>query len=125
MMDDTTNPYGDFSAIPDDVLAELLGMGTLDERGDLLAQQMQQAQALRQGGGGQHSTGIGAVLGGLSDSLRYVQGTEKMDSLRAQQEALLDKKDAGRGRYVNALRRQGRPMPEDASGVPPSVPFGL
>lgn len=103
-------------------LEQIFGMGTLDERGALLNQQMAQAEALRQSSGKQYSTGLGAALGGLGDVTRMVGGTMDMNRLQKEQEALLGKKDAGRGLYVDALRRRPGMSPED---VLPAAPFAL
>jgi hypothetical protein len=103
-------------------LEELLALGTLDERGGLLQQQMAQAEALRQPSGRQHSTGLGAALGGIGDLTKFIGGTRQMDDLRAKQEALMGQKDAGRGLYANAIRR--RPA-EATPDIIPAAPFSL
>jgi hypothetical protein len=103
-------------------LEQLLGMGTLDERGGLLQQQMMQAEALRKPSGQQYSTGLGAALGGMGDLARTIGGTMDMGRLQKEQEALLSQKDAGRGKYVDALRRRpGAPT----ENVIPAAPFAL
>lgn len=119
MMDDLNALLSQMS--PEE-LEQLLGMGTLDERGAMLNQQMAQAEALRQPSGQQHSTGWGAALGGVGDMARQIAGTRQMDALRQQQEALLGKKDAGRGLYVDAMRRRPAEMTPD---VVPAAPFSL
>lgn len=103
-------------------LEQLLNLGTMDERGALLQQQMAQAEALRQPSGRQYSTGLGAALGGIGDLTRQIAGTRQMDTLRQQQEALLGKKDAGRGLYVDALRRRPGEVTPD---IIPATPFAL
>lgn len=124
MMDDLNALLSQMS--PEE-LEQLLGMGTLDERGGMLQQQMAQAEALRQPSGRQASTGWGAAFGGIADGLRNIQGTQQMDTLRQQQEALLNKKDAGRGKYVDALRRRMGPgqQMQPTEDVLPAIPFGM
>lgn len=103
-------------------LEQLLSMGTLDERGDLAQQQMAQAEALRKPSGQQYSTGWGAALGGVGDMARFIGGTRGMEASQADLEAILGKKDAGRGKYVDAIRR--RP-PEMTPDIMPAAPFAL
>lgn len=95
------------SATPEE-LQQLLGMGTLDEKGGALEQQMAQALALRQGGGRQYSTGAGAALGAVGDVLNGVRSHQQEGELKKQQEALLGQKDAGRNLYVELLRRRAQ-----------------
>lgn len=96
------------SATPEE-LEQLFGMGTLDERGGLLDQQLAQAMALRQGGGRQHTTGAGAALGGIGDVLNGVRSFQQEQQIRGQQQDLLGQKDAGRNLYVEMLRRRRQP----------------
>lgn len=106
-------------------LEQLLGLGTLDERGEALQQQMALAQALQQPMGGQPSiTPLGGALGALNNGLRYIHGQNQMEELQKQQQALLASKDKGRRDFVSALRRQGEASPM-LEGVTPAVPFAL
>jgi hypothetical protein len=118
-MNDTTDFSAFLASLSPEEQEQLLGMGTLDERQAMLEQQMAQAQALRQPSDSRHVTGLGAALGGLTDGLRYVQGTREMEALRAQQEGLLGKKDAGRGLFADVLRRKQA----GASAAPAEVPL--
>lgn len=108
-------------------LAELMGMGTLDERAALLEQQMAQAQALRQPSGERHITGAGGAFGGLNDAVKNVWGAYQQKQLQDQQAALLDQKDQGRSLYLDALRRrQAAGYPSEATtDVVPVTPFAL
>lgn len=128
MMSD--NDADDFNAmlssLSPEELQQLLGLGTLDERGALLSNQMAQADALMQPQGRQYSTGLGAALGGIGDLTRQIAGTRQQEALLKQQEALLGKKDAGRGLYTEALRRRmGQPQMQPTENVIPAVPFGM
>lgn len=118
MMDDFSQLW---ESLPPEVQEQLLGMGTLDERGALLQQQMAQAEALRQPSGKQYSTGLGAALGGMGDLARTIGGTMDMSRLQKEQEALLGKKDAGRMSFARHGLRGGT-QPQD---VIPAVPFGM
>lgn len=98
-----------FSALSPEELQQLLGMGSLDERGDAIQQQLEQAMALRNVRPVQRSTAGGAILSGLGDVVGNVRSEMQQKDLRSQQAANLDKKDAGRLAYAqamaNALRR--------------------
>lgn len=98
-------------------LAELIGLGTLDERGALLQDQMAQAQALRQPQAGHHTTGMGAALGGLGDVVRGFAGARQTTALGAQQAELLGQKDKGREMFLRALRQRGQVGP----AAPPTL----
>jgi hypothetical protein len=120
MMDELDRFMSQFT---DEELAQLFGAGTLDERGALLNQQMMQAEALRKPSGQQHSTGLGAALGGMGDLARTIGGTMDMSRLQKEQEALLGQKDKLRQTYGQRFRQMGQPqMAED---VLPAVPFGM
>ena len=113
------------SSLSPEELEQLLGMGTLDERGTLLEQQLQQAEALRNPSGQGHLTGLGGALGGFSNAVRDVQGAYTQGKLREQQAALLAQKDAGRGLYVDALRRYQTAGQQPTQDVTPPTPFAL
>lgn len=85
-------------------LAQLLGLGTMDERSQLLQQQLAQAEALRSGPQQHHSTGLGAALGGLGDVVKNVAGSMKAQKLNDQMAGLADEKDKRRQLYLKALR---------------------
>lgn len=101
------------SSIPPEELQKLLGLGTLDERGDQLTQQLMQAQALQNAQPGNHSTGMGAALGGLGDAINAGVGGYRQGQIQEEQQALLGQKDAGRNSYANlmieALRKRNAP----------------
>lgn len=103
------------SQLDPDTLQQLLGMGTLDERGQLLQQQQAMAQALRQPQGGGYSSVGGAIGAGLGDLVRGIGGGIASADLMKQQQALLGQKDAGRSAYVDALRAKPK-MPGPVAG---------
>lgn len=111
-------------------LEQLMGLGTMDERGGLLEQQLAQAQALRTNNSQGHSTGLGAAFGGVADMLNGYASGAQQKGLGAQQQGLLGQKDAGRNLYLELLRRRGAPQNAgagDVLGVAPGQlpPFGL
>lgn len=90
----------------EELLSELMGLGTLGERGKLLEHQMAQAEALRQPVGGGHTTGLGAALGGLGDVFRGVgAGVGGMQGAQGM-EALMGKKDVGRTKFAKGVGGQ-------------------
>lgn len=110
--------------------AENAAMGTLDEQGQQLEGQLAAAQALQNRATAQRGTlggAIGSGLGGVVDALRG--GLQEKDT-RAQIQALLKRKDAGRAAYQDDLARfrlqqQQRVAPglgmADMQGLPPGV----
>lgn len=92
-------------------LQELLGLSTLDEKGGLLEQQMQQAMSLRQHAPSHHTTAGGAIGEGLGNLVSSGVGFMKQGQVQDAQQALLAQKLKGRQAYVDALRRQ-QPQPE-------------
>ena len=100
----------------------LLSMGTLDERGMALQEQMAQAQALRRPSQQRHITPLGGALGGFSNAVNNVHGAYRLAELQKQQEALFDRKDTGRGTYADVMRRNQQPTGYD---VVPATPFAL
>jgi hypothetical protein len=128
-MDDTMLQQLLSQATPEE-LQQLLGLGTLDERGGLLEQQLAQAQALRTNNAAHHSTGLGAGLAGIGDALTGYASGAQQKALGAQQQALLAQKDAGRNVYVDLLRRRPGAATAGAGdflGAGPAQlsPFGL
>lgn len=87
-----------------------VGMGTLDERGALLEQQLKQAQALRQPQGKEYSTVAGNLLGGMGDIFRGVAGGMKESQLQERQLALLGQKDEGRLKYDQTYMEELRKL---------------
>lgn len=114
-------------------LKQLLGMGTLDERDQLLAQQQAQAAALMRGGdpSSRHTVGT-ALVGGIGDLVGTIAGGAKMRDINAQRTGLLNEKDAGRAGYVDALAKalsrgsaMDAPMNSPSLLVPPVSAFGM
>lgn len=101
-----------FSQLTPEQLQQLLSLGTLDEQGSLLEQQLAQAQALRNPMGGQRSTGLGAGIAALGDTLRGVSGAIQEGRIRKEQEALIPKRQSGRSILADLLRAQSQKFPD-------------
>lgn len=97
--------YAMLASLSPERRAELAAMGTLDEQGQALEGQLAQAQALQSRPTAQRGTlggAIGSGLGGVVDALRG--GLAEKD-VRAQQAALLRRKDKGRADYNDDVVR--------------------
>lgn len=81
--------------IPPEVMAQLLRQGGIEKRNQLIEQQLAEAQAMGQQQA-EHSTGLGAALGGIGTILDRGVGAYRGKQLRGQQSANLDEIDAGR-----------------------------
>ena len=106
------------------------GLGTLDERGQLLDAQLAQARALQNQPTAQRGTVGGAIGSGLAGVLDTVRGGLQERDVRGQQQALLGQKDAGRTAYAEALRRfiqqRRQQVPATAGmGEVPLLPPGM
>ena len=101
-------------------LQEIMGLGTVDARSDIVAQQLAQADALRNAQVGNNMTPGGAALSGMGNLLDKVRGGLETQDLRAQQQGLLGQQDAGRMTYLQALRNKQQPLaalPPDAGAL--------
>ena len=98
------NDFNDLiSTLPPGALEQLLGLGTLDERGAMLDRQLAQAEALRQSGTTPRSTGLGALGSGLAGAINQAVAGAKSNQLRGEQTKLLSEKDRLRLLAVKAL----------------------
>ena len=109
---------------------KMTGMGTLDERGNLIAQQLAQAQEFSRPQGRNYGSVAGNILGGLGDIVRQVGGGLQTQGLQGQQRGILDQKDAGRfdagsARY-EAMRRfmEKKQAQQQMQPPPPAQPMG-
>lgn len=113
-----------FAGLSQEEIAQLINMGTLDEQDEMLARQEAMAEQLRRPSGRQHTTALGAALGGVGDIVNNVSGGIQANRLREQRGAIGGKKDAGRQLYakalIEALRKQDEPF-----GAAPSVGGGF
>lgn len=86
-------------------MQQMQGMGTLDERGQSLEEQLAAAQALQNRATAQRGTLGGAIGSGLGGVIDAVRGGMQERDVRQQQADVLGQKDAGRTAYSEALRR--------------------
>lgn len=86
---------------PEDI-TYLMEMSGMDDEGDMLRQQMEQAQALRQPQK-QYSTTIGGALGGIGDVLGAVHQQRQTEKIRSQMEALSKEKVKRRDKLGQGL----------------------
>lgn len=85
-------------------LAQLLGLGTLDERGGLLDKQAEQAKALATPNHQPYTTGTGAAIGAVGDVLGGLGGGIAGLLTADKQKGLLNQKDAARLEYLRGMR---------------------
>lgn len=108
-------------------LAEMMGLGTMDERSARLEQQMAMADALAQPSSVQRSTGWGAALQGIGDIGGAIMGGLRGSEARKQQQALLDEKDRRRGMLPKTIgewmqhRANALAAPDLRGGAPVSL----
>jgi len=108
--------YGGAPTVPGTTpYEEVLDLGELAGRDELLRQQLAQAAALRQGLGRQHTTGWGAALGGIGDVLQT--GASLLGEGRAREAIAENQRAQARGR---AAALQGLTAP-DVSGILPEA----
>ena len=98
-MDDYNNI---FSRLGPDGLQALMGMGELDEQGDMLDQQMQQALALRQAGPQRYGA-VGQGLQSIADTLNAFRSYRDEKDIRGQMHGNMGAKTYARNRMAQAL----------------------
>ena len=100
-------------AIDPALLAQLMSLGVMDDKGDILTNQVAQAQALQRPQQNQYGhTPWGAALGGLGEAIDKTRGAYRESQLRGKQQGLLDQKTDARDTaaqllQARALRAQG------------------
>lgn len=99
-----------FANLPPEVLAELIGLGSLDDESAELQQQVAQAEALRQGGGVQHTTPLGAAFGAGADIINAINSRRQMEELRTKQADVRGRRESGRSKFADVLRNMGQPQ---------------
>jgi hypothetical protein len=116
LLDEEEQGFPDMRAEDPDFLR--YQMMPLDEQQAQLQRQMQAADALMQGSRQQHTTPLGAAIGGLADVVRMGVGgyrmgglQQKMDALGQQRTGLIEQ--AGKG--PSTLRRAMQKAPADTS----------
>jgi hypothetical protein len=109
------NPEGD--EVSEEELLQLMGLGVIPDQQNLLKDQMAEANALRdKSRAGPQMRGNSRVqtaanpLEFLSSYLGDRKAGKELDSLRKQQNDLLQQQVKGRSAYYNALRRGNQPI---------------
>ena len=131
-MDNDGSPYDMDS---DDVLSQLtpeelhqfLSLGTAPDRQKMLQQQLLQAQALRSAPQAEHSTPMGALLGGIAGAGNELIGGMREQQLNGQMGDLLGGQVDARQAFLQKLlaQRQQPPSPMGAGDMMPGTTFGL
>lgn len=97
---------------------EMSNLGTLDERSELLKQQLAQANALRGRTGQKFRTPWGAGLNMVGDLARQLGGGIQANRAQEGQEALLNQKDKGRLLHQKLLSQYLAAMQPASPGTP-------
>lgn len=98
---------------------QLLGLGTMPQRSELVQQQLQRAQDYGQPQGGNYSSVGGAIGGGLGDAVRGLVGAQQTKGAEAQLAELLGQQDAGRGLWLDATGRPVKAMRQTKATLAP------
>lgn len=120
-MDDLTALLQFFS--PEE-LQQYTDMGSLEDRGGLLQQQMAMANALRNQETPQRMTPGGAIGEGIGSLARQIGGGIGVMRAQSGLKDIYGKQDAGRNAYAEAMRSRGISVPEksvDVSGAFPEL----
>lgn len=111
MTDDLAALLNDPNVTPE-MLEQLLGLGEMDERDELLQQQMAMAGMLRQPGR-QYTTPGGALLGGIGDAVGQITGAYLQRQAMGEREKIPGQRVQGRMGFVDLLRGQGQRAAEE------------
>lgn len=129
-------------------MTQQVGLGTLDQRGQLAGQkmgaqqglmqgQLDEARAMRKGGVRDYGTAAGNIAAGLGDAVSRLGGGIREQQLLAQMQggmdkgfgdisSIFDKQDAGRGAFSNARYNAMRGFFGGSQQQPsPAVPYYL
>jgi hypothetical protein len=85
-------------------IAQILGVGGQDDQQRLLEHQMAQADALRSSPMEQHTTGRGALLGGIGHALNQVTGFLGQNAAEKEMRGLMGKRQSALSSLVDLLR---------------------
>lgn len=99
-------PPGPMQRIPgltSSTMHQLMALGGLDDKAVSLDEQMALANALRQGMGQKHSTGLGGAFGALGDALSGYHSGKLMRDVKSGREALAGERTAGREELAKLL----------------------
>lgn len=119
----------DLEGLSEEELQQLMDLGVLDDQGNLLGEQLAQAQAVRNSPGpeGRDSGRVYTAASPIEHAVHAWQGIKAgkdIEKIGQQQQGLLAEQGAGRKTFLDALRRkkltpmQGLgPMPAADNGV--------
>jgi hypothetical protein len=94
-----------------------LGAGNYNEQDRAIQQQLAQAMALRNRPQPQHTTGAGALMGGIGNIIQQATSYGQEGKLRQQDQALQSQRTQQMQALISALRGQ-QPAQQ---GVPPGI----
>lgn len=101
----TEDPYALLGRYTPEELAQQIGLGSMGERSQLVAQQLAEARAKQTAPMQQHSTLGGAIGSGLGSVIDSVSGGLEARDLRRQQQDILRQQDEARQANIQALLR--------------------
>jgi hypothetical protein len=110
------------SRLTPEQLQQMMELGSLDEQGGLLHEQMAQAEALRKPSGVQGYGAAGGLFHGLADGINNISGAIRQKQLYGEQKDLLGKKTKGRSTLVELLR-SGPTQPQQPNPSPGFMPM--
>ncbi len=119
----------DLANLPPEVLEQLIAMGAIGGEQDELAQQMEQAQAIRtQGMPEGRYTGRTYVAANplefIGDFMQKRNAKKEMGGIRDSQEELRQQQLEGRRAFLEMLRNPPQPQPPAMQGPPGPPPQG-
>ena len=100
---DSNSFGGNLAGLTPDQLQQLMQLGSLDEEGGQLQDQLAQAQALQSAPMTHHVSPFGAAFGGLAGAINSYRGAKEEKSLRARQQDISKQKQDARALYARAL----------------------
>lgn len=117
--------------LSEEELAQLLNLGTMDERQGLMQQEYGQVESLRPEAQ-QHSTALGAILGGLGNAGGNLMASMHQKKLMGGMEGITDERQGGRDLYAKVIldaarRAKDKARQDMANSLAPQnlIPNGL
>lgn len=95
-----------------EMINQILGLNSFDDKNSLLLEQLRQSEALRQQPSQRHSTGLGGALGALASGIRGFAAADKENKALTGQQALINQRDAGRKSYMDLMAQALAPGPQ-------------
>lgn len=82
------------------LIQELMDLGSMDEQGNQYERMIQQAAALRNVKPSEHTTALGAILGGVGDVAQTVGGGLEQNAIMAKQRQLAPQRARAGAQYA-------------------------